>query len=1165
MKINVKLLFLTISIITLVSVSSAFIYHTLTKKLLLSQQSKELVNSANDFIFTFQEFLEKTDEEFNDKYKNWNNFNIEKTNLDFVIKLQKDSLLEQIKTRKINSNKIYTNVSTLSQLTELNSNLILRKSRINNNIICYGKILTPEIVEKLSEKIRAEVAFVELGVITQFTNKKENEEYLPNLSKAARELQAKNNFELINQELESADFFATHFSPKSSEILNPNLDFLIFSISKEAPEFRDTMNLVTALIVIAGMLLTIIFSFLFTTKFRKQLSYINQGVLEIAAGNLNKRVKIISKDEIGNLGKTFNEMLDEIESRDKIEKEYTEFISLINKNPSLEEISEVAIEKIINYTGADIGALYLYEEDKLIPLSVFGIPNKEKILLNESNLYKKVKENKEIVELHFEKNHPVVKTGLIELKLSSLYILPLVYDDEVIAIIELASVNENSKNIREYFERIKEQLSIGLANARVLNRLEKLVDELKKLNEVYHKQNIQITEQNEELLELHRKLKKGSEELEVQRTKAVESAKLKSQFLANMSHELRTPQNSILGLTELILKDKSTTPKTRERLNVVLRNGKKLLNLIENILEFSKLEAGNIKVENSEILLSELSEEIASFVEPLFYEREVKFNFQLPVFNDYILSTDIKKVEQIILNLVGNASKFTKKGYVQLALEVNGNDLKIIVEDTGPGINEKDKKIIFEEFRQADANINRKYSGTGLGLTICKRYSDLLNGSITVENSKSNGAKFIVSLPNVIKSRKTKEYTVQKESGEPENIKAILLSNGTDSIKLIKDFLVNNNITVEVLGKDKNFIETVSKGDYNLIIVDIFLEKETGWNILSKIKKNKITAELPVVLLNMDEEANCGLALQILEYYPQPLIKPNIYRAIEQFENVQGIKFRNVLLIMNDDRYEQIEDDMIFDELKVNQINGKISTAKLVKKYEPDLILIDLYDLEANSFLVLNELNNDKYAKDIPVVAFIEEISGEKEILNLNNKIIEATLIAQNHPLEVLKVIKNRVDLINNSIFNIDNNSVNKNISNRNNPNIKKKKGSEKIKVLVVDDDNDALFTIGEIIDSLGYEPVYASNGYECLEKLDKEIPDLVLLDIMMPQMDGFEAIKRIRKDARFKMLTVYALTAYAMLSDKEIIEKNGFDGLLTKPINTHLLEKKLKSIFSEV
>jgi len=1161
MKINVKLLLLTITIITVVSVSSAFIYNTLTKKLLLNQQSKTLINSANDFIFAFQEFINGIDEEFNNKYKSWNNFDIDNSNLDFVFMLKNDSSLQKIKVNKKRNTEIYTNVISLSRLIELNTNLIIRKTKINNNnIVYYGKILTPNITEKLSEKIRAEIAFTESGVISQFTHRNENSNYLPNLSKAARELKSRNNFELVNQELESADFFATHFTPKSADILNPNLDFIIFSISKEASEFRGTMNLVTFLIVIAGIFLTIIFSFLFTTKFRKQLYFINEGLKSIASGNLSNRVKIISKDEIGNLGNAFNEMLDEIEKKDKIEKEYSEFISLINQNPSLKEISEVAIEKIINYTGADLGALYLYEEE-LIPLSVYGISEEKQNFLGRQSLYKRVKDTKEIVELNFETNLPVIKTGLIELKISCLYILPLIYNEEVIAIVELASVNENGKIIKEYYERIKKQLAIGLANAVSLNKLEKLVNELKHLNEVYQKQNIQITEQNEELLELHKKLKKGSEELEIQKEKAIESAKLKSQFLANMSHELRTPQNSILGLTELILKDKTISAKTKERLKVVLRNGKKLLNLIENILEFSKLEAGSIKVEKSEIKLSELAEEITLFVEPLFYERKVKFNLNLPVFNEYILNTDIKKVEQIIFNLVGNASKFTKEGYVQLAFEVKGNDLKIIVEDTGTGINESDKKIIFEEFRQADANINRKYSGTGLGLTICKRYTDLLNGSIKVGNSKNNGAEFTVYLPNVIKSKYEKKYIEKEKNIDPENINALLISKGTKSVKLIKDFLSNNKINVELFNENENIISAIKNGNFNLIIIDILYDN-FGWNTLYQIKNEKTTSDIPVIALNMDEETNCGLTLQIMEYYKYPFDKPNIYRAIEEFENIQEIKFRNILLIMADDKYAEIKDDMIFDELKVNQINGKISTAKLVKKYEPDLIIIDLFNPEINTFLVLGELNNDKYTKDIPTVAFIDEINEEEEIIKLNGNLIEATLISQNHPLEALQIIKNRVELINNSLFDSDYN--NRTFPKKESDMLTTKQRSEKIKILIVDDDNDALFTIGEIVETLGYEPVYASNGYECLEKLEKSIPDLVLLDIMMPQMDGFTAIKKIRNDSRFKNLTIFALTAYAMLSDKEIIERNGFDGLFTKPINTHLIEKKLKNIFAE-
>jgi CheY-like chemotaxis protein len=258
---------------------------------------------------------------------------------------------------------------------------------------------------------------------------------------------------------------------------------------------------------------------------------------------------------------------------------------------------------------------------------------------------------------------------------------------------------------------------------------------------------------------------------------------------------------------------------------------------------------------------------------------------------------------------------------------------------------------------------------------------------------------------------------------------------------------------------------------------------------------------------------------------------------------------------------------LIFDNLKFNQINGLASTNQQIKEYEPDLIIINLFDKKINSFLVLSETVNDEYSKNIPTIAFIEELKEKGELKSINNKLIEATLIARNHPLKALNIIKNRIDLINNSIFSmrVCDNKKTKEVSIKKTLFDKKKDQNDKIKVMVVDDDNDALFTIGEIIDNLGYEPIYASNGFECLEKLEKQSPELILLDIMMPKMDGFETIKRIRENPKFNNLNVFALTAYAMLSDKEIIEKNGFDGLFTKPINTNLLEKKLKIIFSEV
>jgi CheY-like chemotaxis protein len=210
---------------------------------------------------------------------------------------------------------------------------------------------------------------------------------------------------------------------------------------------------------------------------------------------------------------------------------------------------------------------------------------------------------------------------------------------------------------------------------------------------------------------------------------------------------------------------------------------------------------------------------------------------------------------------------------------------------------------------------------------------------------------------------------------------------------------------------------------------------------------------------------------------------------------------------------------------------------------------------------LLTEINNNRVTKDIPVIAFIHEIN-EEEKMYVNNSFFETTLIKQFHPLDVLKVIKDRIELFDKNAFVLSENNIVKENEWKEDSVKNNQIFDSKIKVLIVDDDSDARFTIGEIIKSLNYEPIFATNGYECLEKLNDEWPNLILLDIMMPKMDGFQTIKKIRENEKFKELNVYALTAYAMLSDKEIIEKNGFDGLFTKPINTVQLERKLTNIF---
>ncbi len=432
MKINAKLFLITFTIITLVSVTSAFIYHTITQKLLQDQQSKALINSANDFIFSFQQIVEKIDNEFPHQ-NNIKQFNINSSKLDFIFSINSDSTLNKNDLFIKKGYMIYGEVSCLDEFLKFNANLIVRQKKVNYKTYYYGNLINYKILNELASKIRAEVAFVDEGIISLFSNNLQNNVFMPFLNKAARELKEKNNFEMVTETLDNVDVSVTHFSPKNP--LSPNkLEFLIFSVSDIASTFKSTMNVVTATIVITGILLTIVSLFLFTSKFRKQLEYIMRGVSDIAAGKSGATVKIISNDEIGKLGNAFNNMLYEIDKRDVAEREYTEFITLINKNPTLEKIGSETLKRIVNTTSVDVGALYLYEEDELIPFASIGTSSKKINLFEESNFYKKAKDSKEIIEIRFKENPPVVKSGIADLKLNYLFLLPIIYNNEVIAV-----------------------------------------------------------------------------------------------------------------------------------------------------------------------------------------------------------------------------------------------------------------------------------------------------------------------------------------------------------------------------------------------------------------------------------------------------------------------------------------------------------------------------------------------------------------------------------------------------------------------------------------------------------------------------------------------------------------------------------------------------------
>lgn len=1170
MKLKYRLTLIAFLIVIIISVTSTFIFYSLAGRLLMQQQSKNILYSTNDFAFVLQSELSKPDEDFKliaPFISNINKINLDSTAIDFCFTLVNDSLINQREFKLKTKSFLNIRSSSFRQFFSDNPNVVLRYAQFQNGkTVYYGCQITSHFLDRISGKIRAEVALVINDAPVETSNSDKNQINLPGIINAARELKFKNSFDLYSREFENVDFVASLFIPKFLLTPGGKINFIVFNVFKEGVEFRNTLRDVMVLIVIAGSALTFLIVIGFTIRLRRQIALLSEAAEITGKGNLDHRVEIITNDEIGMLGGTFNRMLDELLRNKKAEKEYSEFITLINQNPTMQEISDAALSKIIKTTGLTFGVLYIVEQKSLRLISSFGLSKKFIELTQNADLYSNAIEKKEKVEFKFHDNYPEIKTGIASIKIKYLTIYPIIYNKETIAVLELASESIPNEEVVTYIDNIHEQLAVGLINAKSFEQLENFVNELKTLNEEYQKQNEQIIKQNEQLKELHSQIQEKAGELEKQRSKAVELTRVKSDFLASMSHELRTPLISILGLTELLMKDNGVAVKTNDRLKIVHRNGKKLLSLINNILEFSKFESGKIEIKKESFLLSDLLDELYPNIEQLTTEKNLKFVLNIENDKNILISTDKAKLEQILLNLLVNAVKFTEHGSIQLVVSIHDeNEVEFSVIDTGIGLSEENKKVIFSEFQQVDGSTSRKYGGAGLGLAICKKYVELLGGVLVLQSELGKGSKFSFALPDsVLDTFDTPAHqflTLTDDGGNESHIKTILIiSANQDSLKLINDYLASYNYKIFATSKREDGISLAKKEKPDAIILDPFIHDQNVWSIILELRNNKITADIPIVLTMIIQESKVGWEPEIFDFvsleFPELVYEGTIRKVEMHYER----QVRKIVVIDKSDSVYRALKNISGTEYELQLVKKIEGAVKKIREENPQLIFVDCASFYQDIFQLNMELSQNRLTKNIPLVLILPREFSEEQINTLNAKLRETTLKVKAHPLDVLKVLRDRLkmdDDITNKKINLIQESLP--AENEKYP-VKSGKKEDKAKptILIVDDDNDALFTIGEFVKEMNCDTIFAHNGMECLLMLNHIEPDLIFLDIMMPQMDGFETIKQIRNEKRFASIPVIALTAYAMLDNKNIIENNGFDDLVTKPINSQLLAAKM-------
>ena len=1179
MKISYRILFINFFVVVLIIGSASFAFYSIMYNVLTSQQSKYLLKSSNDFIFAYNETFQNTEDDFNQLSRTelFSGERLKSTSIDFI--LEQDSKNVKIYSRSVVKAGVNLSqkFSSLEEFISNNPSAVIKSHTFpDGTSVYYGRLLTDEFLNSIAQKINAQVVIITGNSTLQVSNQSANQQYIYFLNKAYNNLSRREKFNVYSEDSGQADIISTLCNISSNINENQNLKFLIFSTLNEAADLRSSIKYILITVGIAGVLLSLILTFMFTQKIRSQLHLLSNATELTKQGNFKNKIEIKSNDEIGQLASAFNNMLDELDKHDRAITDYSDFIALINRNASLKEIADAALNKIIKTCGFAVGAIYAVKGSSITLIRSYGI--KGKTAAEDYEFFDSAIKNREMLELNFEKNFPTVSSGIISLEIKHMLLIPIIYNNEVIALLELGGLDSPSQAVKNYLSKIQEQLAIGLTNAFAFVQLENLVVELKLLNEEYQKQNQQVKQQNESLIKLHDQLRDKARELEVQKLRAEESTKLKSQFLASMSHELRTPMNSVLGLTELIL-DESTllNPKTKERLEIVHRSGKRLMSLINDILDLSKIEAGKMDLKHDDVLLEDIILDLEASIRPLVVKKHLELKIVRKANTNVFIATDRGKVTQVLINLLGNAIKFTERGFVELHVDDLGeNQLRFDVVDSGIGISIEDQKIIFEEFRQIDGTAARKYSGTGLGLSICKKIAEMLNGSLSVESQLNKGSVFSFIIPFKVSSEKERQkQSVNVETLRKNRKNPILVIDDDADIRItIGQYLESRGYKVVYADNGASGVNLAKELQPFAITLDLLLPNKDGWTVLNELKENPATKNIPVILVSIIGDKNLGYGLGAFEYFVKPISHNELLSAFNKLENYARKKIEKIILVDDDElEFERFKRVLHNDGVTVHFIKDSQFAFNKIVDIQPDLIVLDLLMPGIDGITLTHELRNYKETKHIPIIISTAKDLNDEEKNSLRHIVEDITVKSKGHPHDVLKIVRDRIRMDELSYYVED--TAGKQpleeieiLSDQiRNVSLDEKKNRKELlgEVLIVDDDPDTLFTINEIVQSCNCTTFVAKNGLECLNILEKNLPDLILLDIMMPEMDGFQTIKKIRENSNWRHVPVFAVTARAMLEDRQIILKNGFDDYITKPVNAGVISFKIEKLFSKI
>ncbi|GGG04528.1 response regulator [Pontibacter amylolyticus] len=721
-------------------------------------------------------------------------------------------------------------------------------------------------------------------------------------------------------------------------------------------------------------------------------------------------------------------------------------------------------------------------------------------------------------------------------------------------------------------------------------------EELQEKNAELEEKAQLLEEQYEALGAKNKALEDAREAIELKIQQVETVSKYKSDFLANMSHELRTPLNSILILSRLLADNAENTLSTKQidHAHIIHKSGNDLLRLINEILDLSKIESGMVKLETEELQLSDISME--SMFRELAAKKQINFKERhLPGAFDSIV-TDRFRLEQILKNFIGNAIKFTDEGgevefkvypvterpaFKSEQLRESQEVVAFAVRDTGIGIAQDKQEVVFEAFQQADTSTTRKYGGTGLGLTISKELATLLGGELMLESEPGKGSTFTLYLPRVPsgavngsaipaqqqhqvhrpvaqpaeavlsagqqKSQSMGQVFRDMEREDKKDICVLIVEDDKGFSDILADFAKAKNFRVHQAFTGREGLRMALQHKPDAMLLDIQLPDMSGWDVLKKVREDKNLRHINVHVMSAYDKEVIGEHAENEEYLPKPVTLEMLNKAFGSIVNRSGANIENILIVEdNEIENKAVAELLLAHGLKSTSAYSAEEAEKVLAKQKVDCIILDLNLPGMKGYDWMKKIKSQTKLGDIPIIIYSGKDLSEEEETKL--KEFANTIIIKNE-YSYLRLL-DEVQLFLHK--------VNQKLPPGNEFKMKLHVPEEVLrgkKILVVDDDVRNIYSLSSLLELHGMQVVAAYDGKEALEKLDTETGiDMVLMDVMMPEMDGIEATKRIRADLRFKQLPIISLTAKAMKEDREKCIEAGASDYIPKPVDTDKL-----------